>query len=328
MMNESAPTLRLVPTEPNFADFPTAYFWGRWFEQRVGTTNLMGTITAGSALFVRFNGPSLALTFHAFASVGIIAVSIDDGPYHRFAANGRRVVATDLTTGGHFARIIVDAIKEDEDLWYGAQGVAVEKIEADRLQPVRPTNRVGWFLGDSITAGIHVNGREEPAKNSYVQSYTNVAATRLHVANLPIAYGNSGITTKGSGDVPLPIDYLDFAKAGQLERCDPADLVVINYGTNDQRNADQFAGGFERYLHAVRHKCERAPIVVLQPFAGCFSAELQAAVAQVERAFYVETSDWQLTYTDGVHPNAAGAQKAGNKLAQALQRVLGPVFFK
>ena len=43
--------------------------------------------------------------------------------------------------------------------------------------------------------------------------------------------------------------------------------------------------------------------------------------------YLVETQSWDITYTDGVHPNIAGGKIAGAKLANEILKVLGKDYF-
>ncbi|MBQ9112424.1 MAG: hypothetical protein IJY08_02475 [Clostridia bacterium] len=42
----------------------------------------------------------------------------------------------------------------------------------------------------------------------------------------------------------------------------------------------------------------------------------------------MESVTWRVTLTDDLHPDPAGAKKAGEKLAEAIKAKLGEDFFK
>ena len=48
----------------------------------------------------------------------------------------------------------------------------------------------------------------------------------------------------------------------------------------------------------------------------------------MDNAYVVATKGWKISYTDGVHPDAAGAKLAGEKLAAALVEIFGEEYFK
>jgi lysophospholipase L1-like esterase len=55
--------------------------------------------------------------------------------------------------------------------------------------------------------------------------------------------------------------------------------------------------------------------------------DITKCVANRTNCYLVETRDWGVTYTDGVHPDANGAIIAGEKLAQVIIDVLGKEYF-
>lgn len=211
-------------------------------------------------------------------------------------------------------------------VWW--QGISNKKIVAKEAQPMKPTNKVAWFLGDSITAGIHVNGDPEPETNSYIQSYGNVAAEKLRLANIPMAFGATGVTTGGSGNVPKAIDYLNFSMHQVRASCDSPDLCVVNYGTNDRKHRDVFEKEFKRFMRALSEKVPNVPLVVLRPFVGDFAGEIQHVIKTIPNAIYIDTGNWKFERTDGLHPNAIGSKKLGLYLSEKLLSQLGSDFFK
>ena len=80
-------------------------------------------------------------------------------------------------------------------------------------------------------------------------------------------------------------------------------------------------------LERLREKYPDAAIVYLIPFNQAQSAAIASAMKDVENGYVVETKDWEITYTDGTHPDAAGAKAAGEQLASALQDIFGEEFF-
>lgn len=320
--------LNVAPVSANYAAVPTAYFLGRWFEQKINDETFVSTITEGSSIFFEFEGPKVAIDFKIIQTMCIIAVSIDGQEYRKLPATPHCVISKSLNQGRHTIRVVVDAIKETDDVWFGGKGLAVERVIANEVHPVKPTNKVAWFFGDSITAGIHVNGDPEPETNSYIQSYTNVAAEVLQVANIPIAFGATGVTTGGSGNVPKALDYLNFAKQGVPAICDQPSFCVINYGTNDRTKPHAFEESLLTFVQALRAKLPTVPIILLRPFVGDFPLEIQAVAKAVPNTTYVDTANWQFDdYTDGLHPNAYGHKKLGLYLAQKLQGQFGVNYF-
>ncbi|WP_412989174.1 SGNH/GDSL hydrolase family protein [Pediococcus siamensis] len=252
----------------------------------------------------------------------IIAISIDNGRYKKKTADGNCKVAEHLSQRTHTARIFVDAIRENDDLWRSGNGLAVECVIGEKVKPIRPSRKPVWFIGDSITAGIHVNGDKEPETNSYVESYTNVASNLLGLANVPIAYGATGITTAGSGGVPKASDYLNFDMAGVPDQCEQPEWVVLNYGTNDRKNRKVFLTEYRQYIYQLLDRVHSIPIIILKPFVGVYSKEIDILASEFPNVFPVNTSDWEASYTDDLHPDSYGSKLLGIELARVITDIL------
>lgn len=119
--------LNLKITEANFKSLPNAYFQGRWFEQTTDEGIVVSTITEGSSLFFQFEGTYLELDFKILQTMCIIAVSIDNQPYRKMPASEKCIISKNLNSGLHNVRIVIDAIKETDDLWFGGKGLAIKK---------------------------------------------------------------------------------------------------------------------------------------------------------------------------------------------------------
>lgn len=312
------PTLNEKVVLGNMNSISNAYFLGRWFERKIDGCDCVVTINAGSSFFVRFTGSKLEVVFKVLQTPCVIAVSIDYGPYQWMQAIGKCFVAKNLKHGVHMARIFVDSIKEDDDLWMSGHGLAVEKIIGENTEAVKPRNPIVWFLGDSITAGIHVSGNEEPETNSYVKSYTNVASNILGIVNIPIAFGATGVTTSGSGGVPKASGYLNYDMHQLRDHCQKPELIVLNYGTNDRQNAGLFVEAYKKYLQMLKKKVTDVPIVVVKPFMGALSEEIDQLKRELMNIQVIEAKNWVATYTDDLHPNAEGSKMLGIALAERL----------
>ena len=63
------------------------------------------------------------------------------------------------------------------------------------------------------------------------------------------------------------------------------------------------------------------------PFSQSKKDLIKQAMVTVSNGIVVETSDWDLSYvSDGVHPSAVGAKKAGHLLAEALKKSCPDLF--
>lgn len=63
------------------------------------------------------------------------------------------------------------------------------------------------------------------------------------------------------------------------------------------------------------------------PFKQTKANIIREVMADVENSYVVETADWNIATNDGLHPTPAGAQVAGEKLADALKNIFGEDFF-
>ncbi len=60
---------------------------------------------------------------------------------------------------------------------------------------------------------------------------------------------------------------------------------------------------------------------MLIPFSQTFAPIFRQTAKQFTNVQLIETKDWHLSYTDGLHPDANGSQLAGNYLAKSLQQL-------
>ena len=69
------------------------------------------------------------------------------------------------------------------------------------------------------------------------------------------------------------------------------------------------------------------PIVYMIPLNQQLSQSIMITTSLLTGITVVETRGWNATYTDGTHPDAAGAKIAGEKLADALVDIFGADYF-
>ena len=66
----------------------------------------------------------------------------------------------------------------------------------------------------------------------------------------------------------------------------------------------------------------------LIPFEQTHARVIANVVADMENAHVIETKKWEISYTDGIHPDVAGAKYAGEKLAAELKAIFGEDYFQ
>lgn len=309
------------------------HFVGRWFERRPG---FWSTITPGASAVCRVSGTrniDVCIQIAPRQSMApAIAWSVDGSPFRRAVCLpdppvvGEHRVPVEILADPkpHVIRLVVSGIRETDPLWMEGAGLHFGGLVVDAggmVEPAPTPDRYVLFLGDSITAGINALGRGSvPAVNAAEAAYPRVASDRLGLACYPVAFGAIGITRGGNGGVPLASEVLDYHMHACAVGETPAPAaVVINLGTND-RSADSrsFADGYRAYLRIVRGRYPFVPVLCMRPFVGCFAEEI-AAAAEEAGGIYVDTTDWDVSTSDGVHPDPSGHQTAGRRLVEVLR---------
>ena len=183
------------------------------------------------------------------------------------------------------------------------------------------------FLGDSITEGVYAL-EAAPTGNSATNSYPWHCSENLGAVTYSVGYGGSGVTTIGSFNTFInAIDHISAHR--EVNDGITPDIIVINHGTNDHGKAtdQEFINGLRAAIDRLHEKYPDTPIVYMIPFSQRSAANIRAAVNGYDNIYIVETSGWGITCTDSFHPNADGAKKAGEKLADALTEIFGAGFF-
>ncbi len=309
-------------------------FVGRWYRRTVNGKDCMVTSASGSEIWLKVTGTeTLTLKWEQMDSAYT--------PYYAYSIDGGdpiRKITTDQTislpdTSQHTVRIIADGIKERIGKWTDGNGYAFAGVEVDvggiciGFEPKRP---VIAFYGDSITEGIRALGiasetATEDEVNSAVNSFPWFACEELGAVPYQVGFGGSGITNNGSFTTMInAIDYLSETRCMRLgepyytDFC--PDYIVVNHGTNDKFIAeDAFALSYRETIAKLKSRYPKTPIFCMRPFGGFFADAIKQIADQTVDCYYIDTSDWEITYTDLYHPNADGARTAGVLLADAIK---------
>lgn len=320
-------------TKGNFDTQPNVYFSGRWFE----TANGITTINQGAEIDARFSGTSIAADITALATMPCLAASIDGGTFERvqMTSSGAVSIASGLDNTEHNIRLIIDGVDEHDDLWSGHKGVVFNRFivnndESVKTVPIKPNNRVVWFIGDSITAGINVLGKgANPSVNSATHAYAFVCSTELNVSNIRIAFGSTGVTTGGSGGVPQVSGYIDNEAAGIPDGVDDyPDVIVINHGTNDAgAGYSDFVGNYRSVLNRLNIKFPGVVIYLMKPFNGAQKYTFEAISSGYKNVVLVPSDEWNIASPNDGHPDVSNSITAGMNLAETLKKSLGTGYF-
>lgn len=309
------------------------YYMGRWFDKDIDGIPHKVTLTDGAHLyFMVENATSFDVTFTVITEGAepYFAYSIDGGEPVRQHITEPTVTLPD--NGRHTVRIIADGITEGVGKWGKEKGFALKSVtpsEGGSIIGIKPTEKVIFFYGDSITEGIRaLNMNATSDGNSATNAYSWQCAETLGVTPYLIGYGASGIIMPGSFHTMLnAIDYLSNGRP--VDHSVIPDVIVVNHGTNDGgQNRRLFEEELKKTLEHLRETYPHTPIVYLIPFTQAHARVITNVVADMENAHVVETKKWEISYTDGLHPDAAGAKYAGEKLAAELKAIFGEDYFQ
>lgn len=309
------------------------FYMGRWFDKEIEGATHKVTLTDGAHLyFLIENAASFDATF--------TVITTGEEPYFAYSIDGAEPIRQHITestvtlpdTGRHTVRIIADGMTEGEGKWDLEKGFALKSVtpaEGGSIVGIKPTEKVVFFYGDSITEGIRaLNMNATSDGNSATNAYSWQCAETLGVTPYLIGYGASGIIMEGSFSTMLnAIDYLSDGRP--VDDDVKPDVIVVNHGSNDVgQNRLLFEEQLTVTLNRLREKYPEAPIVYLIPFEQTHSRVIPGVVEKMENAYVIETRKWEITYTDGIHPDAAGAKAAGDQLSAALTAIFGENYFK
>lgn len=307
------------------------YYMGRWFEKSLRGEKYMATLTDGSLLYFLIDGAeSFDVIFYENTTIytPYFAYSIDGGAPVRQLITDKTVMLPDA--GKHTVRIIADGMDESEGKWKYEKGFCLSDIipsEGGSILGIKPKNKVIFYFGDSITEGIYAL-EASPLGNSATNSYPWHCSEKLGAVTYSVGYGGSGITREGSFNTfIMAIDHISTNR--EVSDGIMPDVIVINHGTNDYGRATdkEFVDGLKAALDRLREKYPETPIVYMVPFSQRNARNIINVIPTYENAYFVKTNSWGISCTDSFHPNAEGAKKAGEKLADALVNILGEDFF-
>ena len=319
--------------------FENYYFLGRWCKKRENNTDYMYTINLGSEIHCRIkNTTSATIKFRADtkATKSTIAYSVDGGNLIRVQLNNNIITINNLTTDEHYLRIIFAGNTNDDLVWTGMDGLFFESVIVDEggiITPVKPKQRVGLFFGDSISAGCWVLGTKPSVDYAAEQNYIFKACEKLNVSNIRVGFSGQGLLRGGRGGVPVFYNIIDnmnkyrqtFTPTYDYE----VDFICVNYGTNDSSfDSTTFKTEYDRCIKKLQLKYSGIPIFVLRPFNGSHENVIEEICISNSNTIYVDTTNWNITYTDGVHPDLNGSINASEQLAEFLLNYFGSDYFE
>ncbi|MBC6910116.1 hypothetical protein DT304_02175, partial [Lactobacillus reuteri] len=216
----------------------------------------------------------------------------------------------------HTIEIMAAGNSDIDEVWQGNEGFAIKNIYLDNgaimAAPQRP---VVNFIGDSITAGCWVVGNHPAADYRPETNYAGICADLLNVDSVRIAYSAGGVLRPATGGVPTADVFLGKIDNQTLWTPNHPDLNVINLGVNDRRfPLTQFIAAFDLFIQQVKLTFPHAPLAIMIPFSQTFASAIRT-IATKHNCSIIETKTWHHSFTDGLHPDQAGAITEGKMLA-------------
>ena len=308
-------------------------FVGRWFDSTISGTNVKSTINQGSELYFKVkNTTSINVNFivNTAYKTPYFAYSIDGADMTRQLVTSPTLPTVSLDE--HIIRVVVDAVTEVENKWIGEKGFAFKDITVDSTGTVigvLPKNKKIMFFGDSITEGIRVlNMNADSDGNSATGAFPYIASTNLNAISYRVGFGGAGVTKGGNGGVPSLINFIDNMTKNKLAPYYEPDIIVVNIGTNDFDAAtDVFKSQYTAVINRLLIKYSGTPLFIMVPFSGARKSEITDITNNKKGVYMVDTTGWDISTTDGLHPDAAGSIKAGTKLSDYIISTLGRNYF-
>ena len=308
-------------------------FVGRWFDSTISGTNVKSTINQGSELYFKVKNTTSI-------NVNFIVNTAYETPYFAYSIDGadmtRQLVTSPtlptVSLDEHIIRVVVDGVTESEDKWIGEKGFAFKDITVDStgtVTGVLPKNKKIMFFGDSITEGIRVlNMNANSDGNSATGAFPYIASTNLNAISYRVGFGGAGVTKGGNGGVPSLINFIDNMTKNKLAPYYEPDIVVVNIGTNDTDAAtDVFKSQYTAVINRLLIKYSGTPLFIMVPFNGARKSEITDITNNKKGVYMVDTTGWDISTTDGLHPDVAGSIKAGTKLSDYIISTLGRNYF-
>jgi lysophospholipase L1-like esterase len=212
------------------------------------------------------------------------------------------------------------------------------------------------FIGDSLTAAYGVAGTYPCSFSAYTEDvsegYAYLTARAVYAEYQIIAWSGKGMV-RNYGD-PVPVDptnampcyynrtiaTISATNSNNINnnndyyydpRAFPADIIIINLGTNDystepQPSDEQFINGYVDFLLTIQRDYPAAQIVGvcaphLPSLTGC--QNIFNAIEKVERAWYIEMADscYESMGCD-YHPDTKSQENMANALIPLIHDLL------
>jgi acyl-CoA thioesterase-1 len=203
--------------------------------------------------------------------------------------------------------------------WISRRTLVAGGLAALPVRALAARGQVVTILGDSITAGLGLPGRDA------LPNQLHLALEKLGVPNIVRGAGVSGDTTAGG-----------LARLNFSVRPDTS-VVVVALGGNDllqgldpqatRSNLDKIIEGLKARRKGVILAGISAPMEIGRDYAQAFNAVFPRVAREHRVALYPDllagvARNPALNQGDGLHPNARGVQVIAARLAPLVARAL------
>lgn len=296
---------------------------GRWYNKNIDGKNYYVTNNCGSQInFVIQNATYFTVNWKSMYQNDNArwAYSIDGSTFNSISTSQTRVDLSDDSK--HIVQIVTDAIYQDLGKWTDGNGFAFSTIESDgQTIGLKNYNPLIMYLGDSITEGIRTLSMDEKGPGcSVLHAYSWLSARQLNAHPYIVGYGGTGLYNHGSFNTT---DYaVDWMTQSVPEKELYPNLIVVNIGTNDGAIDDlKFSSLYTKLLEKLIIKYPGVLIACMIPFNQTRRKVIIDTVANTPNCVVIDTQDWNISTTDGTHPDTNGSVVAAARLANELDKL-------
>jgi hypothetical protein len=294
---------------------------------------------SGSSALTTMKGPTASVRLAGGDGIWFEIV-VDGASVGRFETTGGEQLyplASNLGDGEH----TIEIVRRNEAFFGTFELLGFEPAEAIVPSPYPYAHSIE-FIGDSLTCGYGIEGSSancnfSGATESAYSAYALVAARELGAAAHVVCYSGKGVHQNYGGnlDEPMPVLYPRTFVGSATPEWDaarfPAEVVVVNLGTNDFSAALDSAAFVADYVELLGTVRERHPGAYLLAVTWAhWGASKEALVTQAVSMFG-DTNSGTLRFAidpnDGLgcdyHTNVVTNAKLGVLLADTLRERLG-----